>query len=118
MNKYDKFIAPDPVPLTIKYVSFAGYDNTPMEFFYNCSVSKYINTTVPKAEKLVTGNHPTTHKNHSNTTDGPKITSFKQSLNLIEFSSIEFSLLIISTMILTIDIVIVYYVFCLAKYIE
>lgn len=115
VNKYDKFIAPDPTPLTIKYVSFAGYDNSPVEFFYNCTVNKTV--SAPNAEKLATDT-TTPHEIYPNVTDRPRVTSVKRNFNLIEFSSIEFALLIISTMILTINIVIAYYVFSLAKYIE
>lgn len=115
VNKYDKFVAPDPTPLSIKYVAFAAFNNIPMEFYYNCSSGKHVDM-MPKSEKIVL-NH-TLHKTLSNSTVKTPSFMFVKSLSLTKLSPIEFALLLLSSMILTINLVIVYYVFLLSRYID
>lgn len=41
MNKHDSFRASDTIqPIEVKYISFAGSDRSPVEFYYNCSTTK------------------------------------------------------------------------------
>lgn len=40
MNKLDAFRVTDSnSPIDVKYVSFAGYDSAPTEFYYNCTTA-------------------------------------------------------------------------------
>lgn len=50
VNKYDRFNVQDKSPFTVEYVSFAGYDNSPMEFYYNCTIANVKENV--KSEKL------------------------------------------------------------------
>lgn len=116
VNKYDKYIASDPYPMIVKYVSFASFNNTPIEYFYNCTLVEKNNMLISKPEKLIT--HANLNESMSNNAQEVNRTPYTQSLNLIEFSAVEFAILVIVTMVLTLNIVILYYVFILAKYID
>lgn len=116
INKYDKYLASDPYPVVVKYVSFASFNNTPIEYFYNCSLLNSVNIQSSKAEKLIA--FTSLNESISNSPQEPKITPYIQTFNLLEFSAIEFALLVMVTVIFTLNIVILYYVFILVKYIE
>lgn len=40
----NKFNVPDAEPFVVNFISFAGYDGAPMEFFYNCKPSNETKT--------------------------------------------------------------------------
>lgn len=115
VNKYDTFIAPDPYPLSIKYVSFASFDNTPIEFYYNCS-ENVIPTITLKPEKYISNGDLQKNISHEHKTS--QSFTFSKKLDIMKFSPIEFTLLIITTLILTINMAIMYYVFLLSRYID
>lgn len=109
-------MAPDAYPMIVKYVSFAAFNNTSIEFFYNCTLVNGVNIVTPKAEKLVA--HTSSNETNLDDTQEPKITPYIQTFNLLDFSAVEFALLVMVTVILTFNIVILYYVFILVKYID
>lgn len=122
VNKYDSFRVNDSSsPINIKHVSFASYDTAPMEFYYNCSTSEHKQLQHPVEE------------NRSQNVSNDKLNQqhFVQ-LNVSEefpdtivktvytehFSRLELSVLVISILSLSINIVHLYCMYLLFNYLE
>lgn len=106
VNKYDKFNVHDPSPFIVEYASFAGYDNSPMEFYYNCSTANIKDFI--KTEKLIsksridkTPQNITKHVHSEKFNSNPTI----QKLNVQSHSNIELALLLLNIIILMITLI-------------
>lgn len=106
VNKYDKFNVHDPSPFLVEYTSFAGYDNSPMEFYYNCSTTNI--KDIIKTEKLIsksriekTSQNITKHSHSEKFNSNPTI----QKLTVQSHSNIELALLLLNIIILMITLI-------------
>lgn len=101
VNKYDKFNVHDPSPFIVEYTSFAGYDNSPMEFYYNCSTANI--KDIAKSEKLIYKSK--IDKTSHNITKHPYSNPTIQKLNVQSHSNIELALLLLNIVILMITLI-------------
>lgn len=88
----NKFNVPDAEPFVVNYISFAGYDGAPMEFFYNCKPS---NPSYNKNDQLFSSNVE------------KKVIETNPTIKKVKFdtySRIELTLLLLNVMTLMISI--------------
>lgn len=117
VNKYDSFQVNDTsAPIQVKYVSFASYDSAPMEFYYNCSSSKENKNTHPQ----------TNSKNQTFQTIQTKHTQFKddglepivKTVYSNSFSLMELLILSVGIISLSMNIVQLYSMYLVSKYLD
>lgn len=120
MNKYDTFqVIDSESPIIVKYISFASYDGTPMEFYYNCSSIKQRKSPSTKEpiqmelkNNFSTENFNTT-KIQSDTFETVMTEGF-----LDKFSVLDFGILSINIFILWINIIQLYCMYLFSKYLD
>lgn len=126
VNKHDSFRVTDSaLPINVKYVSFAGYDSAPTEFYYNCTTSK--ESKKRPVLEILKKNQTDAKKNSefsqhkSVNNNGTSDNKFEPHVKKVYFNSVslmDFGLLTLCSINMAMNIVQLYSIYLCWKYLD
>lgn len=110
MNKFSKFIIQDSEVSAVKYLSFAGKENTPLEYYYNCSrVNRYELGSMPVYKSMKNLISPLSEV--FNKTRGTTLQSMKEMMKVEQITALNLTISVMNLFIFSILIISLYCVY-------